>query len=120
MIEKRYIELYDIVIKISNFENNWDGYGAYKISENAIIEAFFLLNYWDSESMFNDNVIINVFPMRDGGIQFEIDNVLSNIDLEIENDGNSKLISYDLSGNRISEIKNITLKKLKEELLKLN
>lgn len=53
----------------SELEKNWDGYDANEITIQSIAVANSVL---DSISKTTDINIISVFPMRDGGIQFEI------------------------------------------------
>ena len=68
------MDIEDIKIRIESFstlENNWDSYGAAKITPQSIITA---INISDSIFKTNDKNPINVFPMRNGGIQFEIGN----------------------------------------------
>lgn len=62
----------ELKIRIESFselEKNWDGYDADEITIQSIAVANSVL---DSISKTTDINIISVFPMRDGGIQFEI------------------------------------------------
>lgn len=62
----------ELKIRIESFselEKNWDGYDAYEISNQSIAVANSVL---DSISKSIDTNTISVFPMRNGGIEFEI------------------------------------------------
>lgn len=62
----------ELKIRIESFselEKNWDGYDSDEISNQSIAVANSVL---DSISKSIDTNTISVFPMRNGGIQFEI------------------------------------------------
>ena len=46
----------------------------------------------------------HVFPMRDGGIQYEFDNEYMSTELGINPDGDMLYVIYDSSGNFINEV----------------
>ena len=85
--------------KIDSFsllEKGWDSYDSDKISINSIITAHDVLE----KIVLEHNIVnIEVFPMRNGGIQFEIGD-----NLEIEIDGNNAMsIVYDENFNVTSK-----------------
>ncbi len=62
-------ELNKTILSFLDLEKNWDTYDAEKTTIQSIESAIILL-----ESLSNIIFItqVNVFPMRDGGIQFDI------------------------------------------------
>lgn len=91
------LEELEIRIKsFSDLKDNWDGYGADKITEQSILVAISLL---DSLSKTNDKIL--VYPMRNGGIQFEIGDYK---EIEILNNDITELF-FDSELNIVSELK---------------
>jgi hypothetical protein len=91
------LEELEIRIKsFSDLKDNWDGYGADKITEQSILVAISLL---DSLSKTNDKIL--VYPMRNGGIQFEIGDYK---EIEIFNNDITELF-FDSELNIVSELK---------------
>lgn len=92
-----------LLSKIADFKylkENFDSYNSDKISELAIDTAIEIVNKLRSADIED----VFVFPMRDGGIQFEISRI-SDIDEElvIDKKGNIKLIEYSLTGDILSK-----------------
>ena len=81
-----YTYLKDKLSSFDKLDKNWDGYNAESIDLKVILKAFDFLCYLEYSNIV-DNIKINVFPMNDGGIQFEFDGKLES-ELEI----NSELI----------------------------
>lgn len=89
------LEELEIRIKsFSDLKDNWDGYGADKITEQSIVVAISLL-----DSLSNDKIL--VYPMRNGGIQFEIGDYK---EIEIFNNDITEVI-FDSELNIVSELK---------------
>ncbi len=89
------LEELEIRIKsFSDLKDNWDGYGADKITEQSILVAISLL-----DSLSNDKIL--VYPMRNGGIQFEIGDYK---EIEIFNNDITELF-FDSELNIIKELK---------------
>lgn len=89
------LEELEIRIKsFSDLKDNWDGYGADKITEQSIVVAISLL-----DSLSNDKIL--VYPMRNGGIQFEIGDYK---EIEIFNNDITELF-FDSEYNIVSELK---------------
>jgi hypothetical protein len=89
------LEELEIRIKsFSDLKDNWDGYGADKITEQSILVAISLL-----DSLSNDKIL--VYPMRNGGIQFEIGDYK---EIEILNNDITEVI-FDSELNIVSELK---------------
>lgn len=91
------LEELEIRIKsFSDLKDNWDGYGADKITEQSILVAISLL-----DSLFKTTDKILVYPMRNGGIQFEIGDYK---EIEIFNNDITELF-FDSELNIIKELK---------------
>jgi hypothetical protein len=93
----------ELKIRIESFselEKNWDGYDADEITIQSIAVANSVL---DSISKTNDINNIAVFPMRDGGIQFEIGDFK---EIEIFN-YEIKEIEFDSEYNITNELKSV-------------
>ena len=80
-----------------NLKKNWDSYNACLISEDAISTAIMLVDVFS----LNDLSGVGVFPMRSGGIQFEIEKENKSFEVLIDSIGRIEFIKYDLKGNRI-------------------
>ncbi len=91
----------DLQSKINSFDNlqkNWDSYNADTISQIAIDTAIETLNHLHSKGLLTNGFTVNVFPMRDGGIQFEFDGKYLCAELEISPNGESTCILFDDEG----------------------
>jgi len=72
--------------KFADLEYNWNSYNSDIISKISIDVAINILNNFIV--YMDEDVQINVFPMNNGGIQFDIDN----IEIEIDINGKLKMI----------------------------
>lgn len=108
----------DLDGKLNSFRNlkeNWDSYNANKIGEIAIIKASDILEDFYSDSFLIKKLTINIFPMRDGGIQFEFDEENICAELEISPTGSLTFLSFNDEG----EIKQTKVLSLTSELFTL-
>jgi hypothetical protein len=90
-------ELRTRIKSFSELENNWDSYGAEKITKQSITTALHMLSPFFYRAL-SVNKSISVFPMRDGGIQFEIGDykeieILNHEINEIDFDSESNIIN---------------------------
>ncbi len=99
----KYFQYADTIYGFSNLEHNWDSYNADLVSKNAIDTAIKTLNYLNIKGLLTSNFNVNVFPMRDGGIQFEFDGENVCAELEICQNGDSTFILFDDDGNIINK-----------------
>lgn len=99
----KYFYLADIVKGFSNLKPNWDSYNADSISNDSIELALETLNHLNSQGLLSNGFSVNVFPMRDGGIQFEFDGENICAELEINQNGDSTFILYADDGNIIGK-----------------
>lgn len=89
---KKIEKLKTIIKSFSKLEKNWDSYDANEITPQSIMTAYDVL---DSINDVND---VKVFPMRNGGIQFEIGHYreIEILDFDINE------IGFDSEFNKIS------------------
>ena len=102
------IRLYNLQDKVKGYINlapNWDSYSADMISFTAIKEALLVIDHLIASDIFSNGIEVNVFPMRDGGIQFEFDAEDLSAELEISPLGEMSLIVYDDEANIIDKLK---------------
>lgn len=99
----KYFELSDKINEFLTLQQNWDSYNAYSISKNAITTALNTLNYLNKKEFLSNDISINVFPMRDGGVQFEFDSDEICAELEISPKDNWTFILYDDNGNILKQ-----------------
>lgn len=99
----KYFHYADTIYGFSNLQRNWDSYDADEISKSAIDKAIETLNHLNSKGKLTNDFTVNVFPMRDGGIQFEFDGENLIAELEISPNGELTLIHFDDEGNIIGE-----------------
>lgn len=97
----QYTNLSEKIYGFSNLPSNWDSYDADIISKNAIDTAIKILNQLHRKGQLRSNITINLFPMRDGGIQFEFDGENICAELEINQNGVLTFILFDNDGNVI-------------------
>ncbi len=94
--------------KINGFQfldKNWDSYNADTISTKAIQTAVSILEKI-VQTTKNYSIELHVFPMRNGGIQFELDSDSLSLEIEIDTKGDLKLIRFDEEGDILEEIMN--------------
>jgi hypothetical protein len=101
--EIKYFLYADTIKGFSNLQQNWDSYNADVVSNKAIETAIETLNHLNSKGQLTNGFVVNVFPMRDGGIQFEFDGENICAELEINQDGESTFILYDDAHNIIEK-----------------
>jgi len=101
--ELRYFNFVDTINGFSNLKTNWDSYNADAISKNAIDTAIETLNYLLSEGLLSNGINISVFPMRDGGVQFEFEGENICSELEINPSGELTFILFDDNGNIVDK-----------------
>jgi hypothetical protein len=95
----KFFLLEDTINSFSKLKANWDSYNADKISKIAINAAIETLNYIQSKGYLSNYFNVNVFPMRNGGIQFEFDGENFSAELEINNNGELIFILFDDEGS---------------------
>ena len=95
--------LQNTIYLFSDLLPNWDTYNADPISKAAIAKAIQTVDFLNQEAFISDTLNINVFPMRNGGIQLEFDNSYLSAELEINLEGHQTFIRFDTSGNIVEE-----------------
>lgn len=98
-----YSNLLEKIKGFSNLQYNWDSYNADIISNVSINTSIETLDYMTTKGLLTSNFDISVFPMRDGGIQFEFDGEYICAELEINQNGDLTFILFDDDGNIINE-----------------
>ncbi|MBL4753190.1 MAG: hypothetical protein JKY52_06300 [Flavobacteriales bacterium] len=99
-------DLVNLKEKIDSFrelERNWDSYDADPISAICIEEANRVNRFLSGLGLWQLGIPIHVFPMRDGGIQFEIDHPDHSFEIEVHPNGLTELFSYDGDGEFLSK-----------------
>ncbi len=109
----KHNELLTTINSFLNLRTNWDSYNAEVISFDAIKTAHRVLQFLDESGYIFNEFETHVFPMRDGGIQFEFDNNNESSELEINPLGELKFIRYDKEGNMLNTT-NLAVNKLTE------
>lgn len=87
-----------IVDSFSDLQKNWDGYNADRITSVAQKSAINILHQLGKNNIFN-RISVHIFPMRDGGIQFELDGSFITAELEIDPYGTVKFMLYNDEGD---------------------
>jgi len=108
----KYSNLENKVAGFKNLQTNWDSYNADTISEISINKAIDTLSYLYINGFLSNSIEINVFPMRDGGIQYEFDSDSFSAELEINNEGSLTYILFDEEANLVDKIQIFELKEL--------
>lgn len=101
--EIKYFKFRDAINGYANLQENWDSYNANPVSNNSIEISLEVLNYLLFSGILSKGIYVNVFPMRDGGIQFEFDGDNICAELEINQNGELTFIQFDCEGNIIKE-----------------
>lgn len=101
----KYWSLLSKVEGFSNLPMNWDGYDADQVSINAIAEGRNILFLLNINNLISGVFDVNVFPMRDGGIQFEFDADNAIAELEIDTKGQMAFIIFNSLGDIIWKLK---------------
>jgi hypothetical protein len=95
-----------------HLESNWDSYNAVIISKTAIAIAIETVNFINCKGLLSTDLAVSVFPMRDGGIQFEFDGENICAELEINHKGDLIFIHFDDEDNIINKGKLFELSEL--------
>lgn len=77
---------------------NWDTYGALPTQEPAIRRAQQLLDLLSLQLTSSRSVSIHVFPMRDGGVQLEVDREGAEMEIEVHPDGTEDYLVFNGEG----------------------
>lgn len=101
----RYLNIFSKISSLNRLKPDWDSYGADKISMTAIDRAHETLRELFNQDFFSEEIMVNVFPMRDGGIQFEFDDDRLSAELEINPEGDTTYILYNKDGNILYKTK---------------
>ena len=101
--EIKYFYFADIINGFSNLQPNWDSYNADAISPNSIEIGMETLNHLLNAGLLSNGIKISIFPMRDGGIQFEFDGENICAELEINQGGELTFILFDDDGNIVDK-----------------
>jgi hypothetical protein len=111
----RIIDLTNRISLFNNYQENWDSYNAKKITSKAIQCALETLSILSFSGLLNSSIDVNVFPMRDGGIQFDFDMIGNEktSELEIAPDGKFRFLEYNSEGDIINEVENFSITNLK-------
>lgn len=99
------LRLLDRIKAFKNLKENWDSYNADPISKIAIDTALRVLYYFYTQKTLLNGISVHVFPMRDGGIQFEFDGNHISAELEISPEGEIVFLFFDHDGNIVEETK---------------
>lgn len=83
-MKNNYLKLNSILIDISKFENNWDGYNAEPINKLVLIKANSLLEFLNKNNLITDDLFIA--PTGRETVQFEYENYSKYLEIEIFSD----------------------------------
>jgi len=110
----KLINLKDRINGFKSLKANWDSYNAEPISKYAIYAAIDLLSSLNKKGYlsFDSGINVNIFPMRDGGIQFDIDNLDFSIEIEIDIKGDLSLLHFNNNRDIVEEKKSIDIYEL--------
>ena len=100
----KVIGLQDSIRGFGQLRADWDSYHASAISPKAIAMALKACSHLKAQNFLSEGVEINVFPMRDGGVQFEFDAEDLCAELEINDLGELGYIQFDEVGNIIKRV----------------
>jgi hypothetical protein len=108
----KYFHYADTIYGFANLQHNWDSYNADEVSQNAIDKAIETLNHLNNKGQLTNGFTVNVFPMRDGGIQFEFDGENICAELEINPNGDLTFFLFDDDGDIIEKVQLFELSEL--------
>jgi hypothetical protein len=94
-----FSELMERIHCFSELKQNWDSYNADAIAFSSIEIAKKLLTNLYERNLTDPVFQVSVFPMRNGGIQFEIDKANDSCEIEINSDETLALITFDVEVN---------------------
>jgi len=110
------IKYFNLESKINGFQNlqsNWDSYDADPTADISISKAIETLGWLYKNGFLSSNIEIDVFPMRDGGIQFEFEVMKACSEFEIDKEGICTYIFYNESDGLLDKIQIYKLPELK-------
>lgn len=87
----------------THLEANWDSYNADVIDKNVINKALDTLDYLHTIGLLSNGIVVHVFPMRDGGIQFDFDGKNVFAELEISPNKDFTFILFNEKGKVLSK-----------------
>ena len=99
----KYINLKDTIYGFGRLEKNWDSFNADAISNISINTAIEALDHLNLKGYLNIDFIVYAFPMRDGGIQFEIEGENISAEIEISPEGIPTFILFNNGGDIIEK-----------------
>jgi len=99
----KYFNFANTINGFTNLQPNWDSYNADVISKISIDMAIETLNHLYNKEVISDGIKVSVFPMRDGGIQFEFDGENICAELEINQNAELTFILFDEDGNIVNK-----------------
>ncbi len=99
----KYFHFADTINGFLDLQYNWDSYNADVVSQDAVNIAIEILNHLNSKGFLSNDIEVSVFPMRDGGIQFEFDGKNICAELEINQSGEMTFILFDKEGNIVDK-----------------
>jgi hypothetical protein len=108
----KYNDLLNKIDEFSKLLSNWDSYNANVISKIAIATAKKVLDNIKTTGFLSGEIEINVFPMRDGGIQFEFDGNNICAELEINQNGEMTFIQFSNDGGITKKLELFQLSEL--------
>ncbi|TDN36962.1 hypothetical protein E4631_19975 [Hymenobacter sp. UV11] len=93
-----------LLTQVNSFKDlayDWDTYGALPIAEGAIAQARQLLNALSLQLVYAPAVSVHVFPMRDGGVQVELDRDSASMEIEVHPNGSQDYLLFNPDGSII-------------------
>lgn len=99
----RFYNLEETILGFEKLKYNWDSYQAEPVSQTAVAISLQVLNELRKNRVLSESICVNVFPMRDAGIQFEFDDDNFSAELEINSQGEMKYILFDNESSKVSE-----------------
>ncbi len=103
-----YSKILKAINSFKNLNYNWDGYDAEKTTDTAINIAKKV-----ADKIIKNGITIDIcVPMRDGGIQFDMDGYIYDKEIEIHPNGTMNLVVYnkdaDIIDSKPASINDIT------------
>ncbi len=95
----RVVHLARQVESFRSLQPDWDTYGALPTHESAIRRARRLLDLLSLQLTDARSVRIHVFPMRDGGVQIDVDREEAEMEIEVHPDGTEDYLVFNPDGN---------------------
>ena len=82
-------------------EADWDTYGASPITDAAIRQAGRILNSLSLQLAAVRGISMHVFPMRDGGVQIDLDKKTASVEIEVHPEATQTYLLFDTDGELI-------------------